>query len=102
MNFENFKQVKKKFDRMVRRLHRKIVNEQRINALFIGKNVLFCSTFDFFSFVFRFFSWLRRKYRQALEEKRRERAERKRPARRSIKRHQLHQHLQLAKSYGYT
>ena len=45
--------------------------------------------------------WLRRKYQQAMEEKRRERSEKKRP-RRSIKRHQLHQHLQLAKSYGYS
>ncbi|UJR21241.1 hypothetical protein I4U23_024336 [Adineta vaga] len=49
--------------------------------------------------------WLRQKHEQALEEKRRIRLEikqRRRRDRRSIKRHQLQQDIQLAKSYGYS
>ncbi|CAF0873620.1 unnamed protein product [Adineta ricciae] len=49
--------------------------------------------------------WLRQKHEQALEEKRRIRFEikqQRRRERRSIKRHQLQQDIQLAKSYGYS
>ena len=53
-----------------------------------------------------FFSrWLRQKYEQGLEEKRRVRLEakqRRRRERQSIKRQQLQQDIQLAKSYGYS
>ncbi|CAF1409267.1 unnamed protein product [Adineta steineri] len=49
--------------------------------------------------------WLRQKYEQSLEEKRRIRLEtkqRRRRERRSLKRYQLQQDIQLAKSYGYS
>jgi len=56
----------------------------------------------FFSILF---SWLRRKYEQSKEEKRQLRLETRRlrrHQRRSIKRFQLQQDLQLAKSLGYS
>lgn len=49
--------------------------------------------------------WLRRKYEQSREEKRQKRREERllrRRQRRSIKRFQLQQDLQLAKSFGYS
>jgi hypothetical protein len=52
-----------------------------------------------------FYRWLRRKYEQAMEEKRQLRLEvkrQRRQQRRSIKRYQLQQDLQLAKSFGYS
>jgi hypothetical protein len=52
-----------------------------------------------------FCSWLRRKYEQSKEEKRQLRLEARRlrrRQRRSIKRFQLQQDLQLAKSFGYS
>jgi len=52
-----------------------------------------------------FSRWLRQKYEQSMEEKRQLRFELKqqrRRQRRSIKRYQLQQDLQLAKSYGYS
>jgi hypothetical protein len=66
-------------------------------------------TKKFFLFKIIFFciinSWLRRKYEQSKEEKRQLRLEARRlrrRQRRSIKRFQLHQDLQLAKSFGYS
>jgi len=56
----------------------------------------------FFSILF---SWLRRKYEQSKEEKRQLRLETRRlrrHQRRSIKRFQLQQDLQLAKAFGYS
>lgn len=51
------------------------------------------------------FSWLRRKNEESREEKRRLRLETRRlrrHQRRSLKRFQLQQDLQLARSFGYT
>lgn len=60
--------------------------------------------FIFYHFLMTY-SWLRRKCEQAKEEKRQLRLEARRLRRiqrRSIKRFQLQQDLQLAKSFGYT
>jgi hypothetical protein len=57
------------------------------------------------SFISLISSWLRRKYEQSKEEQRQLRIEARRlrrRQRRSIKRFQLHQDLQLARSFGYS
>lgn len=102
MNLENYK--KKTQLHPVDRLHQFIV---RIDAMIIehlkSKFILLCILF--FIIFLMIYSWLRRKCEQAKEEKRQLRLEARRLRRiqrRSIKRFQLQQDLQLAKSFGYT
>ncbi len=81
----------------------------KITEHFVGKILLFTISKKkqikiFLLFIF-LFSWLRRKYEQSREEQRQLRLETRRlrrRQRRSIKRFQLQQDLQLAKSFGYS
>jgi hypothetical protein len=91
----------------VDRLHRFIVLiDEKIIEHLIGR-ILFILKIQFFFFFFFciIYSWLRRKYEQSKEEQRQLRLEARRlrrRQRRSIKRFQLQQDLQLAKSFGYS
>ena len=103
MNSKNYKKVTQNLHRAVDRFHplrNSIV--KRINEHINGK-ILTRFKSSFHSFFF--YRWLRRKYEQSREEQRQLRIESRRlrrRQRRSIKRFQLHQDLQLARSFGYS